>query len=122
MEPLFLNVWHRHVAPDLSLHRVRTLGGSVKDLEAQLDDAVATARAAGVLWGKIGRAFGISRQGAQSAGKLYLGRYLHKRKTAGVWHYRPKHPGTCALRCVPVSHDDIVLEVLDADARPAPPT
>ncbi|MFJ5977601.1 MULTISPECIES: hypothetical protein [Micrococcaceae] len=65
LEPLFLDVWHRHVAPDLSLHRIRTLGGSLKELEAQLDEAVASARSAGVSWDKIGRAFGISRQGAQ---------------------------------------------------------
>lgn len=65
LEPLFLNVWRRHIAPDLSLHTIRTLGQSLKDLEAQLDDAVATARVAGVSWEKIGRAFGISRQGAQ---------------------------------------------------------
>ena len=56
---------HRHVAPDVSLHRIRTLDGSLKELEAQLDEAVATARAGGVSWEKIGRAFGISRQGAQ---------------------------------------------------------
>ncbi|MEV7458181.1 hypothetical protein ACIQGM_20445 [Pseudarthrobacter sp. NPDC092200] len=65
LEPLFLDVWHRHVAPDLSLHTIRTLSRNLKDLEAQLEDAVADARAAGVSWDKIGRAFGISRQGAQ---------------------------------------------------------
>ncbi|UKA68966.1 hypothetical protein LFT44_20750 (plasmid) [Arthrobacter sp. FW306-05-C] len=65
LEPLFLDVWHRHVAPDLSLHAIGTLSRSLKDLEAQLDDAVSAARAAGVSWDKIGRAFGISRQGAQ---------------------------------------------------------
>lgn len=62
--PLFLKAWHRHIAPDLSLHRIRTLGGSLKELEAQLDEAVPTARAGGVSWDKIGRAFGITRQGA----------------------------------------------------------
>ena len=70
LEPLFLDVWHRHIAPDLSLHTIGTLSRSLKDLEAQLDDAVAAARAAGVSWDKIGRAFGISRQGPRSAGKL----------------------------------------------------
>lgn len=65
LEPLFLEVWRRHIAPDLSLHTIGTLGRSLKDLEAQLDDAVEAARSAGVSWDKIGRAFGISRQGAQ---------------------------------------------------------
>lgn len=65
LEPVFLDVWHRHIAPDLSLHTIQTLSQSLKHLEAQLDDAVAAARASGVSWDKIGRAFGISRQGAQ---------------------------------------------------------
>jgi len=65
LEPVFLDVWHRHVAPDLSLHTIGALSRSLKELEAQLDDAVTAARLAGVSWDKIGRAFGISRQGAQ---------------------------------------------------------
>ena len=65
LETLFLDVWHRHITPDLSLHTIDTLGRRLKDLEAELDDAVAAARSAGVSWDKIGRAFGISRQGAQ---------------------------------------------------------
>lgn len=65
LEPAFLDVWHRHIAPELSLHTIGALSRSLKDLEAQLDDAVASARAAGVSWDKIGGAFGISRQGAQ---------------------------------------------------------
>lgn len=55
----------RHIAPDLSLCTIGSLSGSLKDLEAQLDNAVATARSAGVSWDKIGRTFGITRQGAQ---------------------------------------------------------
>ncbi|MDP9888753.1 hypothetical protein [Pseudarthrobacter enclensis] len=65
LEPVFLQVWQGHVAPEVSLHTIGTLSQTLKDLEAQLDDAVAAARAAGVSWDKIGRAFGISRQGAQ---------------------------------------------------------
>jgi hypothetical protein len=56
---------HRHVAPDVSLHRIRTLDGSLKKLEAQLDEAVATARGGGRLLGKDRQGFGISRRGAQ---------------------------------------------------------
>ena len=65
LEPVFLDAWHRHIAPDLSLHSISTLSQTLKHLEAQLDDAVGTARAAGVSWDKIGRAVGITRQGAQ---------------------------------------------------------
>ncbi|NHW49221.1 hypothetical protein HAV21_20385 [Paenarthrobacter sp. MSM-2-10-13] len=65
LEPLFQERWLRHVAPDLSLHTIRALGQDLKKIEAQLDDAVASARAEGISWEKIGRAFGISRQGAQ---------------------------------------------------------
>lgn len=65
LEQIFLDVWHRHIAPDLSLRTIGSLSRNLKDLEAQLDDAVADARTAGVSWDKIGRAFGITRQGAQ---------------------------------------------------------
>ncbi|WP_245953736.1 hypothetical protein [Arthrobacter silvisoli] len=61
LESLFLDVWQRHVAPDLSVHTIRTLSQSLKDIESKLDGAVATARASGVSWDKIGRALGISR-------------------------------------------------------------
>jgi hypothetical protein len=65
LEPLFLEVWHRHIAPDLSLHTIGTLSRkSLKDLEAQLDNAVtAVPTAAGVSWDKI-------RPGLGSAGKV----------------------------------------------------
>lgn len=65
LEPLFLDEWHQHIAPDQSLHTIRTLGQDLKDLETRLDAAVADARTAGVSWDKIGRAVGITRQGAQ---------------------------------------------------------
>ncbi|MFJ4286847.1 hypothetical protein ACIPY0_14505 [Paenarthrobacter nicotinovorans] len=41
------------------------MGEQLKELEAQLDEAVAAARADGLSWDKIGRAFGITRQGAR---------------------------------------------------------
>ena len=66
LESLFLDVWHHHVAPDLHLHTVSTLGEQLKQIEAQLDQAVAAARSDGLSWDKIGRAFGITRQGARS--------------------------------------------------------
>lgn len=65
LEPLFLDQWRFHIAPDLHLHTISTLGGQLKTIENQLDDAVAAARADGLSWDKIGRAFGITRQGAR---------------------------------------------------------
>ena len=65
LEPLFQEHWLRHVAPDRSLHMIRTLGEDLKRVEAQLDDAVSTARSEGISWEKIGKAVGITRQGAQ---------------------------------------------------------
>jgi len=63
--PAFQRIWQDHTAPDRFLESIRRLNQDLKDLEAQLDAAVAGARTAGVSWGKIGRAVGISRQGAQ---------------------------------------------------------
>lgn len=54
LEPLFLDVWHRHIA---------------QDLEARLDDAVAAARSAGVSWEKIGKPSGSAARKLRSAGK-----------------------------------------------------
>jgi hypothetical protein len=65
LEPLFIDQWHRHIAPDLHVHTISTLGDQLKNIESQLDNAVAAARADGLSWDKIGRAFGITRQGAR---------------------------------------------------------
>jgi hypothetical protein len=66
LESLFLEQWHVHIAPDLHLHTISALGEQLKKIEAELDDAVAAARSDGLSWDKIGRAFGITRQGARS--------------------------------------------------------
>ncbi|TWD47052.1 hypothetical protein FB478_1148 [Arthrobacter sp. AG367] len=63
-EPVFLEVGDHDIATDLYLHTVGTPSRSLKNLNPQLDDAVAAVRAAGVFWDKIGRAYGISRDGA----------------------------------------------------------
>jgi len=54
-----------HIAPDRHLHTISTLGPQLKNIETQLDDAVTAARADGLSRDKIGRAFGITRQGAR---------------------------------------------------------
>ncbi|MDI2036850.1 hypothetical protein [Paenarthrobacter nitroguajacolicus] len=41
LEPLFIDQWHSHIAPDLHLHTISTLGEQLKKIEAQLNDAVA---------------------------------------------------------------------------------
>lgn len=56
----------------MSLDNIRTLGEELQKIEAQLDNAVAMARAEGISWDKIGRAFGITRQGAQKRWDLAL--------------------------------------------------
>lgn len=68
LEPLVQERWLRHVATDVSLHNIRTLGEDLKKIEGELDKAVATARSEGISWDRIGRAVGITRQGAQSDG------------------------------------------------------
>ncbi|MGP0225137.1 hypothetical protein [Paenarthrobacter sp. NCHU4564] len=54
------------MAPDLHLHTISTLGDQHKKIDTQLDEAVATARPDGLSWDKIGRAYGITRQGARN--------------------------------------------------------
>ncbi|MCX8456564.1 MULTISPECIES: hypothetical protein [Paenarthrobacter] len=66
LEPLFIEQWHQHIAPELHLRTISALGEQLKQIEAQLDKAVAAARSDGLSWDKIGRAFGITRQGARS--------------------------------------------------------
>ncbi|MGP0225136.1 hypothetical protein [Paenarthrobacter sp. NCHU4564] len=65
LEPLFIERWRQHLAPELYLHTISTLGGELKKIEAQLDQAVAAARAEGISWDRIGRAYGVTRQGAR---------------------------------------------------------
>lgn len=65
LEPLFVAQWHLHIALDLHLHTISTLGDQLKQIEHQLDEAVTAARSDGLSWDKIGRAYGITRQGAR---------------------------------------------------------
>lgn len=53
------------VVLDSALLRIQSLGQSLRDLDAELDTAVAVARTLGLSWRNIGKAFGITRQGAQ---------------------------------------------------------
>ncbi|MEV7132176.1 hypothetical protein AB0N24_04740 [Arthrobacter sp. NPDC093128] len=72
----------------LSLHTIRTLGQDFKKLEARLDGAVAAARADGISGQNIGRAFVISRQGAQKRWDAFS-LHLYIRKAAERTHAFP---------------------------------
>lgn len=56
LEPLFVDQWHVHIAPDLHFHTISTLGEQLRKNETQLVEAVAAARADGLTRDKIGRA------------------------------------------------------------------
>ncbi|AOY73997.1 hypothetical protein IG195_19855 (plasmid) [Arthrobacter sp. TES] len=60
-----MDQWHSHIAPDLHLHTIGALAEQLKQFETQLDKAVAAARSEGISWDKIGRAYGVTRQGAR---------------------------------------------------------
>jgi hypothetical protein len=63
LEPLFIERWQQHIAPDLYLHTISSLDGELKRIEAQLGEAVPAARTEGLSWEKIGRALGITEAG-----------------------------------------------------------
>ncbi|MFJ4286845.1 hypothetical protein ACIPY0_14495 [Paenarthrobacter nicotinovorans] len=45
LEPLFIEQWHLHIALDLHLQIISSLGKQLKVLDAQLNDTVAATRA-----------------------------------------------------------------------------
>lgn len=61
----FLPAWRRHVAPDNAVSALERLYDDLREVEANIDAQVQTSRDAGVTWEQIGRALGMSRQGAQ---------------------------------------------------------
>lgn len=65
LEPLFIERWKQHLAPDLHLRTITSLHQELKKVEAKLNEAVTAARIAGLSWDKIGGALGITRQGAR---------------------------------------------------------
>lgn len=71
--PLFFDVWQEHVAMDSALVRIHSLGQNLRKLDIELTAAVATARTLGLSWRNIGKAFGITRQGAQRRWKTVSG-------------------------------------------------
>lgn len=56
--------WRSHAAPDEALAALTTAATNVSAAKQRLDEAAASARAAGASWEAIGREVGISRQSA----------------------------------------------------------
>jgi hypothetical protein len=64
-ERVFFPGWRAHVARYTALSELGDLAERLHDLEREVDDKVALARGAGASWAQIGRATGLTRQGAQ---------------------------------------------------------
>lgn len=61
----FAPAWEAHVAPYVALYDLDELTDQLRDLEQRIVDKVQLARAGGASWAEVGRAAGLSRQGAQ---------------------------------------------------------
>lgn len=57
--------WDAHVAPFAALHELEQLLDQQRDLESGIADKVRLARTGGASWSQVGRAAGLSKQGAQ---------------------------------------------------------
>lgn len=61
----FAPAWDAHVAPYVVLFDLAELTKQLHDLEHRITEKVQLARAGGASWADVGRATGLSRQGAQ---------------------------------------------------------
>lgn len=57
--------WAAHVAPYTALSDLERLVDQLSDIESHIADTAGLARAGGASWSQIGRAAGLSKQGAQ---------------------------------------------------------
>jgi hypothetical protein len=64
-ERVFYPAWAAHVAPYTALTDLERLTGQARDLEARIGETVRLARRGGASWAQVGRAAGLSKQGAQ---------------------------------------------------------
>jgi hypothetical protein len=65
IEAAFEAEWAAHVAPFTALEDLQQLTAQLHELQARIEDTVRTARSAGASWAQLGRAAGVSKQGAQ---------------------------------------------------------
>lgn len=65
IEDEFTAEWRVHVQPFAGLREVVRLVEEARDVDRQLDVAAAAARASGATWEAIGKAAGLTKQGAQ---------------------------------------------------------
>jgi hypothetical protein len=65
IEDAFAAEWSAHIEPFAALHDLEQLLDELRDLETRIEDKVQLARRSGASWSEVGRAAGLSRQGAQ---------------------------------------------------------
>ncbi len=65
IEEAFAREWSAHVEPFAALADLNQLVDELRTGEARIDDKVRFARSSGASWSQIGRAAGLSKQGAQ---------------------------------------------------------
>ncbi len=62
---VFTPAWDAHVAPHVALFDLGEMTEQLRDLEQRAAEKVKLARVGGASWTQVGRAAGLSRQGAQ---------------------------------------------------------
>ncbi len=62
---VFAPAWKAHVAPHLALFDLEEMTDQLRSLEQRVVQKVQLARTAGASWTQVGRAAGLSKQGAQ---------------------------------------------------------
>jgi hypothetical protein len=65
IEEAFAREWSAHVAPFAALADLDEMTDQLRDLEQRIAEKVQLARAGGASWTQVGRAAGLSKQGAQ---------------------------------------------------------
>ena len=64
-ERIFAPAWEAHVAPFAALADLEQLVDQLRDIETSIENKVRLARNGGASWTQVGRAAGLSKQGAQ---------------------------------------------------------
>ena len=96
LEPLFIERWKQHLAPDLYLRKITSLHQEIEKVETQLNEAVTAARIEGLSWEKIGGALGITRQGARQRWDTPNARKGNRHVTSSVDSLRRGRRRSCS--------------------------